>query len=242
MWPNGAPICWVGSDMQSKVSKGPDIAVLEDHPLVAKIIREVVEACGPQLTIQIFGKLQEFEEQGGQPSAILTDLMLPDAEGLDTITRIRRVCPDASILVNTAVDSQSLLDALVKLEIPWVHKRAPSMELFNAVTGLLRSAGLIDREHDPLEKLQNRNSFQSEIIAPGADKPLTIKQVQVMECCAKGLSAKETARILGMSLDTVRAHMTDIFHRLNAKNVAQAVDLFNRAKREAQLRSTDVNG
>lgn len=227
--------------MEPSKSNSADVVILEDHPLVAKIIREVVEACGPQLGIKVFARLEELECLGYQPAAVLTDLMLPDSEGLQTIERILKACPNSSILVNTAVDSPSLVNALDNDNIPWVHKRAPSLELFAAVTNWLKSAGLLEADCDPLGKLQSRNAFQSEIIAPGADKPLTLKQVQIMECCAKGLSAKETARILGLSLDTVRSHMTDIFHRLNAKNVAQAVDMFNRAKREAELRSLDLN-
>lgn len=217
------------------------VAVIEDHPLVAKITREVVLACAPDVNVLLFASLKDLEMASVNVSAVLTDLALPDGEGMAVIGKVKDLCPDVPILVCTATDSKAILNALDQQGLSWVHKRAPSEELFAKVVCWLQSAGLVGKASDVLAKLSKRNAHQSEIIAPRGDKPLTIKQVQIMECSAKGLSAKETARVLGLSLDTVRAHMTDIFYRLGARNVAQAVDIFNRAKRDASLRSTDSN-
>ena len=52
---------------------------------------------------------------------------------------------------------------------------------------------------------------------------LTPRQIQVLECAAAGLVAKETAVKLGITENTVKSHMGDIFVKLNAVNIAQAV-------------------
>jgi DNA-binding CsgD family transcriptional regulator len=56
-----------------------------------------------------------------------------------------------------------------------------------------------------------------------------------MRKTAEGLSAKEVAREMDISPDTVRGHIKEIFLRLGAKNKGQAVDIFIRAERKARL-------
>ncbi|WP_370261282.1 LuxR C-terminal-related transcriptional regulator [Limnobacter sp.] len=218
-----------------------DLLILEDHPLVAKITREVVFSCSAEVSIHICGSLSELNSQAElEPKAVILDLGLPDATGLTALDVVTKRFPDAFLLVFTADESLATCSEVLEAGYELVGKRAQPSVLFERVAQLLQDAGLLSDEHNPLQVLGEKNQYQSEIIARGGSKPLTNKQVLIMECCSSGLSAKETARALGMSLDTVRKHMTEIFSRLGAKNNAQAVELYFQAKKDAELRSNSV--
>ncbi len=219
-----------------------DIAIIEDHPLVARITREVVLACAPEIRIKEFRTLGEFTKFDGGFKAILTDLRLPDAKAEDVLDFLSRSHANLPVLVNTGNEDPSIEQVVKSKGYFWVTKRERPHTLFVRVMRLLEAAGLMGDNHNTLDLIETRNQYQSRVIARGAEKPLTLKQVEIMECCSDGLSAKETARELGISLETVRAHMTDIFQRLGAKNAAEAVKIYCAAKRDAELRELRGSG
>jgi DNA-binding NarL/FixJ family response regulator len=83
------------------------------------------------------------------------------------------------------------------------------------------------------------NEHQSNIVAyPGA-KPLTWRQVEIMRMTAEGLSAKMVAQRIGLSPETVRGHIREIFKRLEVSNKAQAVNVFLKAERSVKMKLND---
>lgn len=74
------------------------------------------------------------------------------------------------------------------------------------------------------------NNNQTNIKFDGSDKPLTIKQVEVMELCVQGLTAKEIGRELSLSPETVRAHIKLAYMRLKATTRSEAIHNYLQAK------------
>ena len=52
---------------------------------------------------------------------------------------------------------------------------------------------------------------------------LTARELQVLQSAARGKSARETAKGLGLALDTVKDHRNAARNRLDARNVTHAV-------------------
>ena len=78
-----------------------------------------------------------------------------------------------------------------------------------------------------------RNAFQSPIQMPNASKPLTVKQVQVMELMLQGNTIRQISEALGLSVDTIKSHTKDAFHRLNASSRPSALGNYIQAKKLA---------
>jgi DNA-binding NarL/FixJ family response regulator len=68
---------------------------------------------------------------------------------------------------------------------------------------------------------------------------LTWRQVEIMRMTAEGLSAKMVAQRMGLSPETVRGHIREIFKRLEVSNKAQAVNVFLKAERSVKMKLND---
>jgi DNA-binding NarL/FixJ family response regulator len=58
-------------------------------------------------------------------------------------------------------------------------------------------------------------------------KPLTAREVEVLEVLAKGHLYKEISTRLSISLDTVKKHCKNIYQKLKVRNRTEAVNVFN---------------
>lgn len=147
------------------------ILLLEDNPGDARLLRESL-AESPEFTFEltysetVAACLESL--QNSTPDVILSDLELPDSEGLETVRRVHGAAPDVPIVVLTALDDESLAvqslqegaqDYLVKGRIDggslW-HGVRYAMERQRVQLQVLHLARI-----DDLTGLNNRRGFLS---------------------------------------------------------------------------------
>jgi len=69
------------------------------------------------------------------------------------------------------------------------------------------------------------------------DKPLTERELEVLVCIHKGLSNPQIARQLCISVSTVKAHISSIFHKLHAKS---RIDVLLMLVGEKSIQNADI--
>jgi CheY-like chemotaxis protein len=76
----------------------PKILVIDDDPLVRSTIARVLSRAGYDFVLAVDGKhgLELFESE--QPDLVITDLIMPEKEGIETIRAIREMHPEANII------------------------------------------------------------------------------------------------------------------------------------------------
>lgn len=218
--------------MGSQTDK-PTILIAEDHPMISIMLADMIEQLITQSEIIVVDTLEKAREVKALPNVVIADLDLPDSKGLGTINAFATLFPDCPKLICSGVLDKNLAREAEAAGYFFVNKASTYPELLRALQVLLVQAGVI--EEVPRNGEKTANEFHSTIYAPGSDKPLTWKQVEIMRKTAEGLSAKEVAREMDISPDTVRGHIKEIFLRLGAKNKGQAVEIFIRAERKARL-------
>ncbi len=74
------------------------ILVIDDDEQIRKTIHQVLELEGHEVVVASNGKegIKLFKESGA--NLIITDIVMPEKEGLETITELRRDFPDVKIL------------------------------------------------------------------------------------------------------------------------------------------------
>lgn len=216
------------------------ILICEDHPMISIMLSDMIsELLGDQAEIVVAGSIQAVRDLNVNPRLVLLDLNLPDSDGLETIAAFQALYPDLPKMICSGTLDDSICRAAELAGFRMINKASPYPDLLAALEAVLIDAEML-RGHSPqVDRTQQQaNEFHSNIYAPGSNKPLTLKQVEIMKLTAEGKSAKEVARDLGISPDTVRGHMKEIFVRLGAKNKGQAVEVFIRAERKARLLDT----
>ena len=69
----------------------------------------------------------------------------------------------------------------------------------------------------------NVESKAKEILDESRGERLTAREMDVLECIAKGLSNNDISKALGLSEKTVKNHLTSIFHKLKVNDRTQAL-------------------
>lgn len=218
--------------MGSQTDK-PTILIAEDHPMISIMLADMIEQLIAESDIIVVDNLAKARAVKAEPDVVIADLDLPDSKGLATINSFAVLWPDCPKLICSGVLDKSLAREAELAGYFFVNKASTYPELLRALQVLLVQAGVL--ADTPPNGEKSVNEFHSNIYAPGSDKPLTWKQVEIMRKTAEGLSAKEVAREMDISPDTVRGHIKEIFLRLGAKNKGQAVEIFIRAERKARL-------
>lgn len=218
--------------MGSETEK-PRILIAEDHPMISIMLSDMIGQLISNSEVIVVNSVEKATEVRIQPDVVIADLDLPDSKGSGTINAFAQMFPDCPRLICSGVLDTQLAEQAERAGYLFVNKAASYHELLQSIQSLLIAAGVVDVLPQAAEK--TINEFHSNICAPGSEKPLTWKQVEIMRKTAEGLSAKEVAREMDISPDTVRGHIKEIFLRLGAKNKGQAVEIFIRAERKARL-------
>src|SRR5712691_11050547 len=88
------------------------ILLIDDDALVRDILRQMLERAGYDVVEAASGRdgLQQY--QSTAIDLIITDILMPDQDGLETIQELRRLAPEAKIIAISGGGQSGLLDLL----------------------------------------------------------------------------------------------------------------------------------
>jgi DNA-binding NarL/FixJ family response regulator len=192
------------------------ILTVDDHPLLREGIAAVIEG---QPDLQLVGEATNGREglevfRTCRPDVVLMDLQMPHMGGIEAIAAIRSEFPDARIVVLTTYkgDSQAVR-AFKAGAAGYLLKSMLRKELLDTIRTV--HAG---RKRIPPE-------IASEIAEHHGDDTLTPREIEVLRLVACGGANKIIAGELGISEETVKAHMRSILSKLAANDRTHAVTI-----------------
>jgi DNA-binding NarL/FixJ family response regulator len=196
------------------------VLVADDHAIVRRGIRVLLEL-EPGLEIcheaaDGFEALEYVKKH--KPDMVLLDLTMPEMNGLDAVREIRAVSPQTNILILTMHFSEDVArEAFRSGANGYVLKSDADVDLLHAVrqiqrnrpffTGKLALSMVDNFIQNPLE-----GEATDEHPLPGT--PLTAREVQILQMLAGGMSNKQIAPAIGLSVRTVESHRNHIMHKM----------------------------
>ena len=152
------------------------------------------------------------------------DLSLPDGEGTELIAELREANPEFAALVLTAsLDRTEYARAVEAGAAGVLHKSADVDDILDAARRLGEGVPLISQEElVELLRLAGQNR-EEELEARVSIEQITPREQEVLSSLAEGLSNKEIAAKLHMSVDTERTHMMNILNKLGVHSRIQAL-------------------
>lgn len=205
-----------------------NVILIEEFPLVSIVMKELIENIYPNSSVYLHQNIDTIDtSESFQSSVIVYDMYGDEAHQLGQVKKIQSHFHHTKKIFFSGISSTALKEAIAEVDGLLVPRSMGYRDIMEKICNFNMT------NESTIELSTARNEFQSSIQFPGSEKPLTIKQVEVMELCIKGLSNKEIAREINLSPETVRAHLKQCYTRLQAKSRAQAVANFEVARRLA---------
>lgn len=195
--------------------KNIGFVIAEDHPIVRQGIRLLLSQEPDLLCLGETGRGDDVLElvQKVDPDVLILDLGLPGLEGLDVMALLRETARSPRVLVITARQDASSLNAALDLGAQgYLLKSDDTDELLKALR-VVAADGL----------------YVSPALAQGLagtgqpTEPLTEREREVVAAVVSGLSSKAVGLALGISEHTVRKHRENISRKLQLRSPAQLV-------------------
>lgn len=198
------------------------VLIADDHPLVRQGLQTFLGLCDD---IEIVGEAANGEDvlqkaEVSQPDVILMDLVMPGLNGNDTIKELKRRGVPAKILVLTSfVEEEFILDAMKSGAIGYLLKDICPSDLVAAIKAA--SLGIPQLHPEVTKKLMQQVSEEKQTERRLLDE-LTDREREVLLLITQGLTNKEIAAGLHVSIKTVKSHVSSIIQKLGVASRTQA--------------------
>lgn len=191
------------------------LLLIDDHPLVRDGLRARLSTVPGFEVVGEAGTAHEAVAQveALRPTLALMDVGMRDTNGIDLTAQLLASHPDLLVLMLSMYDNPEYVQrALHAGARGYVLKDAPASEIVTAIEAVTGGGTF-------LSPAVSKRLFRNQVPRP----VLSMRESQILSGLAKGLSSKQLARDLDLSVRTVEAHRQNIKRKLNLEGQAELI-------------------
>lgn len=201
--------------------------LVEDHHNTALWLQENLTTAFPSIDITWVESIADAQQSllDNNYGLILLDINLPDGSGLELIPQIRECRSPSYIIVTTIFDDdKSIFTAMQLGANGYLLKDYDNVLFVEKLKGILRGEPPLS----PAVARKLLQYFHNTAQCPQKDSPLknnyglTKREEEVITLVAKGISNKEIARLLNISVNTTSGYVKNCYQKLNISCRAEA--------------------
>jgi len=200
------------------------VVLADDHTLVRSGIRRILEA---HPGFEVVGEAADGVEalalvRETVPDVIVLDLNMPGSGGLDALPALKLAQPSLKVVVLSMHAGREYVSRAMKGGADaYLLKDSAVQDLVAAV-----EAVLVGRSYfSPSIQALMAELLRGETREPSRGTTLTDREREVLGWLARGLSSKEVAQRLDISVRTVETHRANLMHKLGVKSVALLIQV-----------------
>jgi DNA-binding NarL/FixJ family response regulator len=199
------------------------VTIFEDNALINEGIRMMVESQTDMLMAGAFrdarGVLNKIKKT--KPNVVLMDINMPDVNGIEAVTEIKREFPEILVMMQTIFeDDDKVFAAICGGASGYMLKGTSPDKMLDAIREMTRGGSPMSPNiarkvlhifHDQFR------SVKEEFIT------LTPKEKEVLQYLVDGFSYKMIADKMKVTFHTVNDHIKNIYNKLHVNSAPEAV-------------------
>ncbi len=206
------------------VDRPVKLLLVDDHPIVRSGLR-MLFLSEPGMTI--VGEASSGHEaieavQRLHPDVVIMDVSMPGMNGIEATRRIKAAHPETAVLALTMYeDEQYFFEMLNAGASGYIPKRAAPDDLVSAIKVVAEGNVFL---YSTLARFLMRDMAERAAAEPEeSEEVLTAREREVLTCIAEGLTNREIAETLVISIKTVERHRENIMAKLDMHNRVELV-------------------
>jgi DNA-binding NarL/FixJ family response regulator len=201
------------------------VILADDHVLVRHGLKLILEEnSNLEIAAEVGDGLELLNVlQKINPDLIVLDVSMPNLRGIEAIPEIRRVRPNAKVLMLTMHKEEDYLyQAISAGANGYLLKEDAEKELFSAIEHIKNgkiyiSPGLADQSMQNWARMRRGEDDSQHV------ESLTVREREILKLIAEGKSNKEIGDLLFISVRTVERHRANMMSKLNIRKTAELV-------------------
>lgn len=198
------------------------ILIVDDHPMVLEGMKNIIDRIDG---VEVVGMVTEATKafqfiKANEVHLVITDINIPDISGIDLCRQITAKHAEIKVLgMSTFHDTGYVSEMLKAGALGFMTKNASLEEIEEAILKTKRGeiyVGAVLSTQKPL------------IVARSGMPVLTMREKEVLKLISNGLTNKEIATKLFLSINTVDSHRKNIFHKFDVMNAASLIEKANK--------------
>ncbi|MEJ7623963.1 MAG: response regulator transcription factor [Pyrinomonadaceae bacterium] len=192
------------------------ILIAEDHEMSRQGLRMLLEAQGD---FEVCGEAPDGREAirlalETTPDIVLMDISMPELNGLLAAAKLKRVAADIKIIALSRHQDTAYLHEMFEAGVSgYVLKQSDAAILFNAIRAVAKGSNYLDPA--VAEKVMGGYAAGVKLRGDNRDAHLTEREEEILREIAWGLSNKEIADKIEVSVKTVESHKANAQRKLN---------------------------
>jgi DNA-binding NarL/FixJ family response regulator len=212
------------------VSKSTRILICDDHTLFVEGIKAMLRN---ESSLEIVGEARDGRQavelvKELKPDLLLMDVSMPDMNGFDATQRVHELDPNIKVLILTMHDEEELVARCLEAGAAgYIIKDAPASQLLYAIEMVQKG----ERYLSPVVLKQVVAGYvkNSNVPQTSYDR-LSPREREVLKLLAEGLSVKEIATRLNLSVKTVDVHKTNLMKKIDVHDRTELIKYAIRQK------------
>lgn len=197
------------------------VLIVDDHALVRRGLREMISA---EDEFEVCGEADDFDAaltaaRDARPDLALVDISLPSGSGLELAKQLLSINKELRILFVSMHDDAVFAERALRAgALGYINKSRPGEELLAALQKVAR--GEIALCHEVAERLMRRGISPSRERATGLES-LSDRELEIFELIGRGMSTRDIAERLSLSVKTVETHRENIKTKLDVGSASE---------------------
>lgn len=205
------------------------ILVAEDHAVVREGTVGVLER---ESDFEVVGEAGDGKEAVRLacellPDIALVDIVMPEMNGVEVTRQIKQLCPSVAVLILSAYDDDQFVFSLLEAGAAgYLLKSVHGHEVIAAIRAVIEGEPVL---HPAIARKVMGHFTSGAGVTASKPKPsnrlmqLSPREAEIFMMAVRGVSNRDIATQLAISVRTVQAHFTSVFKKLQVSSRTEAM-------------------